>query len=159
LETGDPGAAASINHLSTDQLEAVLLHELAHVKRYDYLVNIILSAVEIALFFNPFTQLLSKSIRKERENSCDDWVLQFRYRACDYAEALLRIASLQAAPVFAMAATGKKNELLTRVKRMIGEKENRFIAWLNPHVQHTDDKTGTGATHSLKTTKNFGACS
>jgi bla regulator protein BlaR1 len=114
---------ASINHLTTDQLEAVLLHELAHIKRYDYLVNIILSVVEISLFFNPFTQLLSKSIRKERENSCDDWVLQFQYDASVYAEALLRIACLQAAPVFAMAAAGKKNELLTRVKRMIGEKK------------------------------------
>jgi bla regulator protein BlaR1 len=149
---------ASINHLTTDQLEAVLLHELAHIKRYDYLVNIILSVVEISLFFNPFTQLLSKSIHKERENSCDDWVLQFQYDASVYAEALLRIAYLQAAPAFAMAATGKKNELLTRVKRMIGEKETRFsykkqllafvivtgilssIAWLNPHVQQKDDK-------------------
>ncbi len=137
---------ASINHLTTAQLEAVLLHELAHIKRYDYLVNILLSAVEISLFFNPFTQLLSKSIRKERENSCDDWVLQFQYQAADYAEALLRIAYLQHTsafaiatadkpafsvatadePGFAMAATGKKNDLLVRVKRMIGEKENHF---------------------------------
>jgi bla regulator protein BlaR1 len=163
---------ASINHLTTDQLEAVLLHELAHIKRYDYLVNIILSVVEISLFFNPFTQLLSKSIRKERENSCDDWVLQFQYDASVYAEALLRIACLQAAPVFAMAAAGKKNELLTRVKRMIGEKENRFsykkqllafvivtgilssVAWLNPHVQPTDDQTKTNTAKSLR---NIGA--
>lgn len=151
---------ASINHLTTDQLEAVLLHELAHIKRYDYLVNIVLSVVEISLFFNPFTQLLSKSIRKERENSCDDWVLQFQYDVSVYAEALLRIAYLQARPAgLAMAATGKKNELLTRVKRMIGEKENRFnyrkqllafvivtgilssVAWLNPRVQHRNGAT------------------
>ncbi|MES2373107.1 MAG: M56 family metallopeptidase [Bacteroidota bacterium] len=156
---------ASINHLTTDQLEAVLLHELAHIKRYDYLVNIILSVVEISLFFNPFTQLLSKNIRKERENSCDDWVLQFQYDASLYAEALLRIAYLQSAPVFAMAAAGKKNELLVRVKRMIDKKENRFsyrkqllsfvivtgilssIAWLNPMTPHTDKQniTNTGS--------------
>jgi bla regulator protein BlaR1 len=141
---------ASLNHLTTDQLEAVLLHEMAHIKRYDYLVNIILSVVEISLFFNPFTQLLSKNICKERENSCDDWVLQFQYDASVYAAALLRIAYLQTAPVFAMAASGKKNELLIRVKRMIDKKDNRFnyrrqllafvivtgilssIAWLNP---------------------------
>jgi bla regulator protein BlaR1 len=149
---------ASINHLSTAQLEAVLLHELAHIKRYDYIVNIILSAVEISLFFNPFTQLLSKSIRKERENSCDDWVLQFQYKASDYAEALLLLACMQQAPAFVMTATGKKNELLIRVKRMIGEKENRFnyrrqlmalvmvtamlgsIAWLNPSVSAHENK-------------------
>ena len=146
---------ASINHLTTDQLEAVLLHELAHIKRYDYLLNIILSVIELALFFNPFTQLLSKSIRKERENSCDDWVLQFKYNATVYAEALLRIAYLQTAPAFAMAASGKKNDLLVRVKRMIEQKENRFsyrkqllaflivtgmlssIAWLNPIASQT----------------------
>ncbi len=145
---------ASINHLSTAQLEAVLLHELAHIKRYDYLANIILSVVEISLFFNPFTQLLSKRIHNERENSCDDWVLQYQYQAADYAEALLRIAYLQSGPAFAMAAAGK-NDLLVRVKRMIGEKENRFnyrrqllaflmvtgmlgcIAWLNPAVPTT----------------------
>ncbi len=149
---------ASINHLSTQQLEAVLLHELAHIKRYDYLVNIILSAVEIGLFFNPFTQMLSKQIHKERENSCDDWVLQFQYQASDYAEALLRIAYLQTSPALAMAATGKKDDLLVRVKRMIGQKENRFnyrrqllalalvttilssIAWLSP-ARATKDST------------------
>jgi bla regulator protein BlaR1 len=141
---------ASINHLSTQQMEAVLLHEMAHIKRYDYLINILLSIAEIGLFFNPFTQLISKHIRKERENSCDDWVLQFQYEAPVYAEALLRIAYLQQAPALAMTATGKKNDLLYRVKRMIEQKENRFsyrkqllaffivtgilssVAWLSP---------------------------
>jgi len=67
---------ASINHLTTKQVEAVLLHELAHIKRYDYLYNIILSVIEAVLFFNPFTQLISKQLKRERENCCDDWVLQ-----------------------------------------------------------------------------------
>jgi beta-lactamase regulating signal transducer with metallopeptidase domain len=153
---------ASINHLTTDQLEAILLHELAHIKRYDYLLNIILSVVELALFFNPFTQLLSKRIREERENSCDDWVLQFKYNATVYAEALLRIAYLQSAPAFAMAASGRKNDLLIRVKRMIDKKDNRFsyrkqllaffivtgmlssIAWLNPIASPYKQTTRTG---------------
>lgn len=118
---------ASINHLSVAQLEAILLHELAHIKRYDYLVNILLSVAEISLFFNPFTRLFSAHIRKERENSCDDWVLQFQYSASTYAEALLRMAQLQAAPALVMAAAGShQHELLNRVKRMIGAHENRF---------------------------------
>ena len=155
---------ASINHLTTDQLEAVLLHELAHIKRYDYLANMILSVVEISLFFNPFTQLLSKNIRKERENSCDDWVLQFQYNATVYAEALLRIAYLQTTPAFAMAAAGKQNDLLVRVKRMIDKKENRFnyrkqllaflivtgilssVAWLNPVTRHTEKQNTASLT-------------
>lgn len=145
---------ASINHLNTEQMEAVLLHELAHIKRYDYLVNILLSVAEISLFFNPFTQLLSKAIRKERENSCDDWVLQFQYQAPVYAEALLRIAYLQQVPSLAMAAAGKKNDLLYRVKRMTDQKQNSFsyrkqllalclvtgilssVTWLSP-IRHT----------------------
>ena len=145
---------ASINHLTVAQLEALILHEMAHIKRYDYLVNMLLSVTAISLFFNPFTQLLARQIAKERENSCDDWVLQFQYSAETYAQALLRIAQLQTVPVFAMAAGGtNKNELLTRVKRMIGNQEQGFnyrrqllafllvtgilssVAWLSPEHQ------------------------
>lgn len=159
---------ASINHLSTQQMEAVLLHELAHIKRHDYLVNILLSIVEIGLFFNPFTQLISKHIRKERENSCDDWVLQFQYEAPVYAEALLRIAYLQQAPAMAMTATGKKNDLLYRVKRMMEQKENRFsyrkqllaflivtgifssVAWLSPIKSTRNEPSIASSSKQLK---------
>lgn len=116
---------ASINNLTTYQLEAVILHELAHIKRADYLVNIILSIIEISLFFNPFIQLLGKITKRERENSCDDWVLQFQYDASAYAEALLRIAYMQQ-PALAMSAAGKDADLLTRVKRMLNQKQKSF---------------------------------
>ncbi len=151
---------ASINYLSVEQLEAVLLHELAHIKRHDYLLNLVISVVETALFFNPFTQLISRSIKKERENSCDDWVLQFQYNPSMYAEALLRIAlqskemlHRQATPSLSMAAAKKNGYLLSRVRRMIdGRNEQRFnyrtqllslllitgvfcsLAWLHPTV-------------------------
>lgn len=118
---------ASINHLTTEQMEAVILHELAHIKRADYIINLLQSVVEIALFFNPFTQLLSKVIRKERENSCDDWVLQFQYNPSMYAEALLSIAYLQRQPVLAMPVSGStKGDLLPRVKRMLNQQEKSF---------------------------------
>ena len=111
---------ASINQLTTEQMEAVLLHELAHIKRADYLINILIGVVEIILFFNPFTRLLSQTIKKERENCCDDWVLQYQYDAAMYAEALLRLAYLQKEYGFQMnAVASKKGELLQRVKRMI----------------------------------------
>ncbi len=117
---------AGINHLTAEQMEAVILHELAHIKRADYLINIIISVVEMTLFFNPFTQLLSKLIKKERENSCDDWVLQFQYNASMYAEALLRIAYFQTSSTLAMQAAGAKGDLLSRVKRMLDQKEKTF---------------------------------
>lgn len=117
---------ASINHLTTEQMEAVILHELAHIKRADYLINILQSIIETTLFFNPFTQLISRMIKKERENSCDDWVLQFKYNASMYAEALLRIAVLQNASKLAMHASGTKGDLFSRVKRMLNQNEKTF---------------------------------
>ncbi|MEO8116569.1 MAG: M56 family metallopeptidase, partial [Bacteroidota bacterium] len=109
---------AGINHLTQEQLEAVILHELAHIKRADYLFNILQSFAELILFFNPFAHLLSKNIHLERENSCDDWVMQYQYQPALYANALLKIAKLQAAPVLALSVAGKKGQLKLRVQRL-----------------------------------------
>ncbi|HEX6915597.1 MAG TPA: M56 family metallopeptidase, partial [Chitinophagaceae bacterium] len=117
---------ASINHLTPEQMEAVILHELAHIKRHDYLLNIVLSIIELGLFFNPFTRLITKSISKERENSCDDWVLQYQYNPSMYAQALLQIAVLQHQPSMAMYAAKSKSELVSRVQRMVHQKDSRF---------------------------------
>jgi bla regulator protein BlaR1 len=81
---------ASLNQLSTEQMEAVLIHELAHIKRLDYFFNLFLALIEATLFFNPFMQLISRHIKRERENCCDDWVLQYEYNAATYARALLQ---------------------------------------------------------------------
>ncbi|QEC66531.1 M56 family metallopeptidase [Panacibacter ginsenosidivorans] len=159
---------ASLNHLTPDQLEAILLHELAHIKRADYLINIIITVIEVALFFNPFTQLLGKLIKKERENSCDDWVLQFQYKPAMYAEALLRIAYIQTQPSFAMQASGNKGELLPRVKRMLNQQEKTHqyrnhlfalllitvmlttVAWFNPAANNAK-RNLTPAANNRKT--------
>jgi len=157
---------ASINHLTTDQLEALLLHELAHIKRADYLINILQSVIQTLLFFNPFVQLLGQLIKKERENSCDDWVLQFQYNPIMYAEALLRIASVST-KCFAMNATGNKNDLLSRVKRMLNQQEKSYsyrnevfalmlitimlscAAWFNPPVKYNVITNNTSETHKI----------
>ncbi|HLK27829.1 MAG TPA: M56 family metallopeptidase [Puia sp.] len=113
---------ATINHLNTQQIEAVLLHELAHIKRNDYLVNLLISVTEVIFFFNPFALLLIHSIKKERENSCDDLVMQFRYDSCTYASALLSLETARNNhPQLAMAAVGKSNKmLLQRIMRITG---------------------------------------
>ena len=119
---------ATINHLTTEQLEAVLLHELAHIRRADYLINLLLNVIETILFFNPFTRLISQNINKEREHCCDDWVIQFKYNAPMYAEALLRIACMQTSSSIAMKAEGKgEDELLWRVKRILNHQQKRFV--------------------------------
>lgn len=118
---------ASINQLTPQQLEAVLLHELAHIRRNDYLLNIVLQLTEITLFFNPFMRLLLKQARLERENCCDDYVLQFQYNATDYARALLAIEQHSVESILALG-TNNQNEfqLLNRIKRMLAPERRAF---------------------------------
>lgn len=111
---------AAINHLSKEQMEAVIVHELAHIKRGDYLINLLQCCIDRILFFNIFSKLLSNILERERENACDDWVLQFKYNSFHYAEALIKLGKLQTSYSLAMAASGKKESLLLlRIKRLI----------------------------------------
>lgn len=116
---------AVLNHLSVAQVEAVLLHELSHIKRYDYLVNLVISCIHTLLYFNPFVKLFIRNIESEREHCCDELVLQFGYDKVGYASALLTLEKASQQPVLAIAATGK-NHLLNRVEKIIGmEKKNK----------------------------------
>jgi beta-lactamase regulating signal transducer with metallopeptidase domain len=112
---------ATANHLSLQQVEAILLHELAHIRRNDYLLNLGVAALEILFFFNPFSRLLIRDIKSEREHRCDDLVMQFRYDPQCYVSALLSLATgVQGNPQLALAATGNNDQLLLgRVKRIL----------------------------------------
>jgi beta-lactamase regulating signal transducer with metallopeptidase domain len=119
---------ASINNLNAEQMEAVIMHELAHIKRCDYLFNLFLALIEITLFFNPFMLLISRHIKRERENCCDDWVLQYEYSATSYAYALLQISTSQSSsPILAMKAAEDKHILFNRIRRIIEKKEISFF--------------------------------
>ncbi len=85
---------AVINQLSTRQMEAVLLHELAHIRRHDYLLNLIINIIRTILYFNPFARAFVGIIESEREKNCDELVLQFQYGGYDYASALLSLEKL-----------------------------------------------------------------
>lgn len=122
--------AAIASHLSVQQIEAILLHELAHIRRNDYLINLLQSIIELILFFNPFIAWLSKIAKKERENCCDDWVMNFQYDQFEYAKALLVLEEQRHLPSlrFALAATsGKNNLLLNRVKRLFNSTPQTII--------------------------------
>ena len=110
---------AAVNNLTPHQLEAVILHELSHIHRYDYFINLILSFVKTLLYFNPFVKLLVKSIEKEREHSCDEMVLQFQYKPGEYASALLRLEQSKYRQMV-MAAAGKNHDLLNRIESILG---------------------------------------
>jgi len=112
---------AAINQLSTQQLEAVILHELAHIRRFDYLLNLILKFIQSILYFNPFVKAFVKIVEREREKSCDEMVMQFQYDPYGYASALLELEKVNHLPkTLAVAAGGKKNDLLHRVEWIMG---------------------------------------
>jgi hypothetical protein len=125
---------AAVNNLTKEQMEAVILHELAHIKRADYLFYLLQCVIEKIFFFNIFSKMINDIIERERENACDDWVIQFKYNSFHYAEALLKLGKLQAASSLAMAASGKKESvLLHRIKRLIRGAEKthsyEYSAW------------------------------
>ncbi|WP_290710409.1 M56 family metallopeptidase, partial [Flavihumibacter sp. CACIAM 22H1] len=114
--------ASALSQLSSAQLEAILIHELAHIKRNDYIWNWIISIIENLLFFNPFVKLFITTIRAEREHACDDFVLQFPFQPQLYAEALLKLEQKRTAREMSLvlAAGGSSRKLLlTRVRRML----------------------------------------
>jgi bla regulator protein BlaR1 len=106
--------------LPQDQIEAILLHELAHIRRKDYLINILQSLVEILFFFNPAIWWLSSLLRTERENCCDDLAIAKTSNKFNYIKALVAFEEYQGQmPQYASAITGSKNQLLNRAKRLI----------------------------------------
>jgi TonB family protein len=116
--------ASMLSGLSTPQLEMLLLHELAHIRRHDYLVNFFQSLVEILLFFHPSVHWVSKQMRNEREYCSDDIAVQHCGDAVAYAHTLADTASLctkahhhHTIPNMAMAASG--GDLKQRVIRLV----------------------------------------
>ncbi len=112
--------ASLLSQLPAAQVEAVLLHELAHVRRQDYVVNLLQNLAEIIFFFNPGLLWVSSLIREERENCCDDIAIGQSGNKKDFIEALVSFQQYHlAAPSMAIAFPGKKNHLLNRVHRII----------------------------------------
>lgn len=117
-----------VNHLSVAQVEAILLHELAHIRRSDYLVNLLQCILENVFFFNPALLWLSHRIREERENCCDDLALQVLQDKQLYAQTLLRFQEFQwREPQFVQAFGGDKAPLLTRIKRILNRQDYRVL--------------------------------
>jgi TonB family protein len=99
----------------------LLAHELAHIKRYDYVINLLQSLIEVFLFFHPAVKWISQQVRVDREFCCDDLALKLCPHHMSYAHTLLEAEQLRPIniPQMAMAATG--GDLTQRVKRIIGQ--------------------------------------
>lgn len=117
--------AAMLSGFSTAQLEAILAHELAHLKRHDFLWNGIQSVVEVVYFFHPVVWLISSEIRKERENCCDDFAVRYTGSQVLLAKTLVQLQELATAPSLVMAFGKKRFTLMERVQRIVGLQSNR----------------------------------
>ncbi len=120
--------ASALTGLTSQQLEAIIAHELAHIRRYDYLINLLQAVVETLLFYHPAVWWVSRRIRQEREHCCDDLAVAVCGDALTYARALLEMEKIRAAgPQLAMAANG--GSLMNRIRRLVGAQPkhgNRF---------------------------------
>ncbi|MFC2120045.1 M56 family metallopeptidase [Bacteroidota bacterium] len=105
--------------LPVKQVEAILAHELAHIKRNDYIINIIQSLIEVLFFYHPTIWWLNTKVNMERENCCDDLAMRITGDRLVYAKALSSInevseGNLKLAPAF----TGNNGKLLSRIQRL-----------------------------------------
>jgi beta-lactamase regulating signal transducer with metallopeptidase domain len=112
-------SSATVLGISPQQLEAVLAHELAHVRRHDYLVNVLQMLAETLVFYHPAVWWASRRIRIERELCCDDVAVQACGDVVCYAQALTSVAHLQIAQSgIAIGSSG--GPLLMRIQRLLG---------------------------------------
>jgi len=122
--------AGLLTALPPEEVEVVLLHELAHVMRRDYLMNLLQQLTEVFLFFNPAVLWVSALIKTERENCCDDIALSAtNYDKVNYINALVAFQEFHlSASQYAPALLGRKKHLLTRVRRIINNNNKTLNA-------------------------------
>jgi len=117
-----------LSRLSVAEVEAVLLHELAHIRRHDYLVNFIQRITETLLFFNPALLWVSSLMRIEREHCCDDIAIAKTDNPLQFAEALISFKEYSMKPQhYALGLFGRKSLLLQRMTRIV-YKRNKALS-------------------------------
>ena len=120
---------AICNQLTTKEIETILMHEIAHILRKDYIINIIISLNQTILFFNPFSILLNKEMSLQREIACDLMVIKNNPEKVEYMNALLKIAEhvnkrIQKNTTLAIGILGSQSELLKRIQYFNNIKTN-----------------------------------
>jgi len=111
--------------LPRDQVEAILLHELAHIRRYDYLVNLFQTAIKTVLFFHPAIHYISDKIDIDREQACDDFAVAQSRDAHALIRGLAALRLQASGQAFALAADGGDTPLMERLKRLVGSVEHQ----------------------------------
>jgi beta-lactamase regulating signal transducer with metallopeptidase domain len=125
--------ATSLTGLSTEQMEMILAHELAHIRRNDFFVNLMQAVVETLLFYHPAVWWISNRIRVEREHCCDDVAVSVSGKPLVYARALTRLEELRIEDAQAFVAANG-GSLMGRIRRLAGARAespnapSRFVA-------------------------------
>lgn len=120
--------ASLVTGLTPAELESLLAHELAHIRRHDYLVNLLQTVVETVLFYHPAVWWLSAVIRTEREHCCDDLAVAACGNRVVFARALARMEELRCGqPGLALSARG--GSLLGRIQRIVLPQATRPVVW------------------------------
>lgn len=125
--------ATSLTGLSTEQMEMIMAHELAHIRRNDFFVNLMQAVVETLLFYHPAVWWISHRIRVEREHCCDDVAVAVSGKPLVYARALTRLEELRVEDAQAFLAVNG-GSLIGRIRRLAGTRvespnaPSRFVA-------------------------------
>ncbi len=114
--------SALILQLTPVQLEAIIAHELAHVKRNDYLINLFQSALEVLFFYHPCYWWMNQTVKELRENAADDLAVKVGVAPKELAYSLAEVLNFakQNPPELALAAGKRRNPTLQRIKRILG---------------------------------------
>jgi len=116
-----------INQLSIEETNAILAHELAHVKRNDFIHNLFISVLETLFYYHPAVWWISANLRLERENCCDDLAVRTIGDKAIYAKTLVKIDSLKQTkiPGLAIPMARNSNQLLHRISRIVNQPQTR----------------------------------
>lgn len=113
-----------ISGLSNEQVESILAHELAHIRRHDFLINLFQSFIEVLLFFNPAVWWISACVRAERENCCDDLAIQITGDATIYIKTLAQLEEMRTTVGQTTIAFSGQGSVLQRIRRIIYQKSS-----------------------------------
>jgi beta-lactamase regulating signal transducer with metallopeptidase domain len=111
----------AINKLNPEQVEAILAHELAHIMRNDYIINIILTTIESIFYYHPAIWWISNQLKIEREHSCDDIAIKHIGDKLEYAKSLVALQEIAiSTPQLSLAFAGqsKSSQMVKRVSRL-----------------------------------------
>ncbi len=117
--------ASALSGLTPAELEAILAHELAHIRRHDYAINLIQCVAETLLFYHPCARWASRAIRREREHCCDDLAVALCGDRPAYARALAAMEGLRG-PAFSLLPAANGGTLLARIRRVLKPEEESF---------------------------------